>query len=464
VKKLFVVLCLVGVGLAIAAWKISHPGPSAAGEDAYTFETVQFGTARDLVSANARHAPQETLVVSSQVAGRVVEVTKAINEEVYSGDVLIKLDDREAREKLKEAEGACKQAESALEATKQGVKQAESLRQAARTKRDDVRQLLKLEQARQLDVDAAESQLEAAEAAVKSVQAKVGAAEGALEQAQAARDKAKLGLELTEIKVPWLTRESKPGVGQLANQAQESGAKRKYTVLDRQVNLNQMVGPALLTPLFVLAGDLSEMDVMVAIAEADISRVEIGQEAQFTVPAYDDARFPAKVTDIRQKPTSDQGVVFYQVVLQVKNVFDKSSNTWKLRPGMTASVDIVRRTHKDVWKVPTTAVNFALDEPYQTKEAKERVEKWYQTHSTDDWRTVWVIKDRKPWPAFIRVGGKNAQGDTAIHDAQHYEVLEWDQDMQASVNPKDPATYPKLIVGAPPVNGGGLFKIPNIKL
>jgi hypothetical protein len=128
---------------------------------------------------------------------------------------------------------------------------------------------------------------------------------------------------------------------------------------------------------------------------------------------------------------------------------------------MTATVDIVRRTHPGVWKVPSTAMNFQLDEHYQTNEAKARLSDWQQRPDRQDWRAVWVMKENKPWPVFVRTGGKNAQGESGIVDAQYYEVLEWEPGTKP--DPQVPGSYPQLIVAAPEVGKSKLFNLPNIK-
>lgn len=461
-KKLLVVLVLIVMGLAYFAYRVSQGRAPAASEDAYTYESLQYGTIRDTVNAGGKIVPTDTLIISSDVPGRVLEITRDVNQEVLAGELLIRLDERQAQEKLKEAEAACDQARAAVRAAEKGVEQAKGMLDVAQKKLDKARHLLKADQFKPVDVAPAEAEFEAGKAGVAAAEERVGMAKGALKQAEAKRDEAKLGVELTRIYVPQTIKASKPGVGELGPRRAE-GQPKQYTVLDRKVVLNQIVGPTLTTPLFVLAGDLKEMQVLVQIAEADIGRVTKGQEAEFTVRAYEDLHFPAKVGDSRQMPTSEHGVVFYQVVLDVQNQWDKAAGTWRLLPGMTASVDIIRRTHKDVWKVPSTAVDFQLDEAYQSREARAKIDSWYQTHNHDEWKPLWVIHEHKPYPMFVRIGGKNAQGDPGIQDAQSYEALEWDPELQATLNPKDPATYPRVIVGAPPAKGSGLFNLPNIK-
>src|SRR5262249_43969177 len=152
-----------------------------------------------------------------------------------------------------------------------------------------------------------------------------------------------------------------------------------------------------------------------------------GQSATFTVYAYseDDARFPGEVLQIRPMSTSTHGAVFYDTVIDVTNERDPKTEEWKLRPGMTAAVDIILRRHSSTWKMPTAALNFQLEEPYQTEAAKAKIARWQDRPDRDDWKLVWILDEhKKPWPIFVRIGGKNAAGETGIKDGQHNEVLE----------------------------------------
>ena len=78
----------------------------------------------------------------------------------------------------------------------------------------------------------------------------------------------------------------------------------------------------------------------------------------------------------------------------------------------------------------------------------------------DAWQVVWVLgQDSKPWPIFVRTGGKNAAGESGIRDVTHVEVLEWDPELKQTLNAEDATTYPRVIIGAPREKGG-LFSTP----
>ncbi|HXG10381.1 MAG TPA: efflux RND transporter periplasmic adaptor subunit [Gemmataceae bacterium] len=457
-KKLLLTLVLLTLGLAGGAYWLSHKRP-ANGEDLFTFASVEFGSIAETVGGSGVLQPREVLAIFTEVPGRVVEINADFNDEVQSGDVLCRLDDRMARRKLAQAEVVVKQAAADLE-------RAKAAREAAQVRVDRLSKL-DPEIRVQKEFDEAQYLLKAAEAAVKAAEAK-------LEEANEAQRLAELGLKLMTIRVPVVERT--PGSPEGGAPTQEkidldasAGAKRKYLVLDRKVVLNRMVSPQETSPLFTLAADLEEMQLHAQVAEGDVSKVHLGQLADFTVSAYSDTdlHFSGKVSEIRMMPTSELGAIFYKVIIAVRNQPDATApGGWKLRPGMTtASLDIIRRKHDNTWKMPTSAINFQLDEHFLTEAARAKLARWEQRPDQDQWKPVWVLDAaKKPWPIFVRVGGKTTQGDTGIRDPQYYEVLDWDPELSPRPDPANPATYPRVIIEARTAQRSGLFgNMPNIK-
>lgn len=443
-KKLLVVLVLVMLGLAGAAWWLS-PSRRESAEPSFSFAPAEHGALVETVSATGALQPQEVFPVGTELAGKVVEVAADFNQTVSEGDLLLRLDDRTAQQKLK-------QAETAVRLARASVDQARAQQKGAEKAVEYLRGLDKNVPMRK-DLDTAESQLEAARATVAVAEARV-------REAEDARSLAELGVRLTRVSVPVIarpseSRESAPGLGALAPEGTAPQTKRKFIVLDRKVELNQQVGPPLSAQLFLLGGDLAQMQVVAQVAEGDVGRVRCGQRAEFTVSAYgDDALFAGKVADLRLLPKNDHGAIFYNVVIDVANAKDRTTGDWQLRPGMTASVDVVVRRHDDVWKVPISAVNFQMPEEYQTDAARAKLARGPEGKDGEPWKAVWVLgAGRKPWPVFVRLGG--------LHDGQFDEVLEWDPEVQPPPDPKNP---PQLIIGAPPPSKGGLFKLPPVKL
>jgi HlyD family secretion protein len=450
-KKLLLLLMLVMFGLAAAAWWFS-PARREAGEPSYTFAPAEFGSLTETVSATGTLQPQEVFPVGTELAGKVVEVAADFNQTVSEGDLLLRLDDRAAEQKLRQAETGVELARSAVDQAKAQQEAAEKTAQRLRS--------LSSEVSMRKDLDAAEAQLKAAKAAVSVADAHV-------REAEDARELARLGVQLTRVYVPVMAKpsaakEAAPGLGSLAPAGTAGDGKRKFIVLERRVELNQQVGPPASAQLFLLGGDLARMQVLAQVAEGDIGRVRRNQRADFTVSAYgDDAVFTGRVADMRLLPTNDKGAIFYRVIVDVPNRKDPATGDWELRPGMTASVDVVVRRHDDVWKVPVSAVNFQMPDEQQTDAARARLAQWQGRKDSDQWKALWAIgTGGKPWPVFARLYGTNGKGDTAIRDSQFDEVLEWDPELPAP----DPKAPPQFIIGAPPAGKGGLFKLPPVKL
>jgi HlyD family secretion protein len=203
----------------------------------------------------------------------------------------------------------------------------------------------------------------------------------------------------------------------------------------------------------VLADTLKTMEIRAQVAEADVSRVSVGNRVTFTVNAYPNDTFVGKVTEKRPTPTSIQGAVYYTAIVAVENVWDAGAGSWKLLPGMPSSVDVIRREHADVWRAPTAALGFQPDEHHLTAEARGKLAR----RPGPDWRTVWVLDERKqPTPLWIRVGGVNAHGEEGFQDQQFTEVLEWEPEQKFDAHA--PETWPQLIIGPPPGKPGLLDK------
>jgi len=124
-------------------------------------------------------------------------------------------------------------------------------------------------------------------------------------------------------------------------------------VISRNVDVGQTVAASLQAPtLFMIAKDLTQMQVDTNVSEADIGRVVKGQDATFTVDAYPDRTFRGKVLEIRNAPITVQNVVTYDVVIQVDN------SDLRLKPGMTANVSVQIEHKENILKIPNSALRF----------------------------------------------------------------------------------------------------------
>ena len=128
-------------------------------------------------------------------------------------------------------------------------------------------------------------------------------------------------------------------------------------VLSREVEEGQTVASAMTTPtLFIIAQDLTNMRVIAKIDEADIGGVKEGQHVMFTVDTYPDDQFDGAVTQVRQQATTESNVVTYEVVISAPN------ESMKLKPGLTANVNIYTMEMHDILSVPSKALRFAPNE------------------------------------------------------------------------------------------------------
>jgi HlyD family secretion protein len=449
VKKLIIILLLLGGAFAGIAWWWRH-NSAAANAIPYTTMPVEFGKLVETVNATGVVQPRQTYIVGAEASGRVIEIAADFNQEVEEGAMLLRLDDQVARQQRD-------QGKTAIEAAKIGVKQAEAQRDTAK-KMLEREQTRPAELRREIEVQILSNQLAAAEAALEGARNKVKQAEQALALSE-------LALTKTVIRAPILKGTAKSnGIGSLVEGDTVQQVRRKFLVLDRKVSLGQMVGPPLQGHLFTLAGDLDTMQIDAQVAEGDVSKVAKGLTADFTVASYSDTdlHFTGIVHDVRMLPINDRGAVFYKVILEAKNERDSATNRWQLTPGLTATVDIIRRQHEKAWKLPTMALGFQPDETSVSETAREKLRRWQDRKDREQWRPVWIIgEDRTPWPVFVRIGGTNGQDDTGIRDASFTEVLEWDSELKLEAG--KPETFPRVIVAAPAAKAG-LFNPPSLKL
>jgi HlyD family secretion protein len=433
VKKLLVLLVLIGAILVGVAYWMNYSTRSN-GEGQFTTASVERGGLAEVVNATGILQPEEITAVGSPLSGEVVEICDAadFNKFVKKGQELLKLDDRMA--KLKQSH-----AEVGVELAEADVTRAQASLNAAQVAQTDAAERFNKNLLKKPELDQAKTALAVAEAGLDAAKVRV-------KEAQEALKLANLGVELTVVRAP------------------TSG-----WIIDKKVIRGQLIAPPVCAQLFTIASDLKWLHLNAQVPEGDSSRVRPGLKATFTVYAYTDAddTFQGTVEQVRPMATNVQGAVFYSTIIKVANREIIQSNgvqTWMLKPGMTANVDIQRRRHDDTWKMPNAALTFPLDEHYQTPEAKAKLEKWQSQKSGPDWVHVWVLRNKKPWPLFVRIGGKNAAGDTGIKDGQFTEILEWEPEFEPKADPKTPATFPQVIIAAPPVTKPGIFDKPSLKL
>jgi HlyD family secretion protein len=453
VKKWLISLLLIaaaGCGLYFW-WGLTGVQPLQ--EKSLKFAEVRQVTMRDTISATGLVEPREIVIVSSEMAGAIMYISKGagnhvlrIGDTVLEGTELAQIDDRRIILKIEEANTGIKTAEAAILQAKAALTQAEASKKAADSYLTTQQSLEKAGGFR-TEREQAEAQVKTAEAGIKLADAGIKVADAKKQAAETAFKEAKLAHEMTRIKVPGLT-SILPGM-----------KPREFLILDRKVNEGQMVGPQS-GPLFTLAGNLDVVEVHAQVVEGDVNKIREGLTALFKITNYhdEDSEFVGVIKRIRPLSIAIKGAVYYDAVIEVKNRKDPSTNEWQLRPGMTASIDVVRLEHKNVWRVPSAALVFNLEEGYQNDAAKARVAEWKKRPDEKEWRTLWVWDEttRQPAPIFVRIDAK--KGEIALKDGEGNEVLEWEPGKE----PKGPM---RVIIHAPPVRPPGFFDQPaNVKI
>jgi HlyD family secretion protein len=309
-----VVLALVAGVIAFVLVK----KPWAKAEDPITFSTVTVsrGNIAAQVTANGTLSAVGTVQVGAQVSGRVVELHADFNDQVKKGQVIAKLDEQVLRAQIDSSSASLALAAANVHKAQVAVMDAD--RQMKRQKTLQEQQLV------------AGATVEGAEVAYDTARASLTAARASQAQASANLAQAKLNLSYATIYSPT------DGI-----------------VLSRAVDVGQTVAASLQAPtLFTIAEDLARMQIDTAVAEGDVGRLTEGMKATFTVDAFPGRQFNGVVRQVRNAPTTTQGVVTYDAVIDVDNS-DKA-----LRPGMTANVTFVLAQVADAIKIPNSALRF----------------------------------------------------------------------------------------------------------
>ncbi|MEE8438099.1 MAG: efflux RND transporter periplasmic adaptor subunit [Micropepsaceae bacterium] len=310
-KALFIGAAALAAGIAVLALFVSRGGGAE-----YTTAEVARGDLVVSVSATGTLQPENQVDVGAEISGRIENVLVDFNDSVGQGDVLAELDTEQLEARLA-------QSEASLDAARANVTQNEATLTQTRASAERTEGLFERNVVSAQDLESARADLLRAQANVQRARA-----DAALAAAQVDADST--ALSKTVIRSP-IT-----GV-----------------VLDRLVEPGQAVAASFQTPvLFTLASDLSRMELVIDIDEADIGSVREGQTASFSVDAFPQRRFDAEIVSVRNAPNIENGVVTYKGVLVVDN------SSMLLRPGLTANAVIVVAELSDKLFVPNGALRF----------------------------------------------------------------------------------------------------------
>lgn len=299
----------------------------------YITQEVTRGDLVVTVTATGNLEPRNQVDIGSELSGTMRAVNVDVNDVVKAGQLLAALDTTRLRAQVLQARSSLASAEARVLQSVASEKEAQA----------NYQRLLKV---RELSGNKIPSQqdMDVAEAAVARAQGETAAAKASVAQARASLETVQTDLSKTQIRSPI-----------------------NGVVLVRSVELGQTVAASLQAPvLFTLAEDLKKMELHVSVDEADVGTVEVGQNATFTVDAFPNRRFSAKITQVHfasnntQSSTSassaasatSTGVVTYETVLEVDN------SELLLRPGMTATAEIVTTSIPNAVLVPNAALRF----------------------------------------------------------------------------------------------------------
>jgi HlyD family secretion protein len=349
-KKWFLLAGLLII--VVFAWFVFFRGDETAAQ--YKTAKIGKGEITAAVSATGKVNAVVTVQVGSQVSGTIQQLFANFNSRVKKDQIVAQIDP--ALFEAQVAQARAKLANDEANAEKARVVVADAKRNLGR-----MEELLSKNLVSQSDKDAAQTAYDSARAGLKAAEAQVL-------QDQASLRLAETNLRYTTIRSPV------DGI-----------------VISRNVDVGQTVAASLQAPtLFTIAQDLTEMQVDTSVDEADIGKVQVGQEAVFTVDAYPESPFHGTVHDIYNQPLIVQNVVTYDAIIRVKNP------DLKLKPGMTANVTIKVGHKDDAIKLPNAALRYS-PEITSGQEALPKMVK-------DNAPRVWVLKNGKQVPVNVTLG------------------------------------------------------------
>jgi HlyD family secretion protein len=295
-KWVLVLLALAAIG---AGWRW-YSGRGDDSEVEYRKAPVAKGDIVQSVTANGQINPVKNVQVGSQISGIIKDLYVDFNSPVTNGQVIAQIDPSTYQQILTQVEAELANAKASLEYAEINYRRTKGLSNLVSA----------------AELDKALADLHQAEAVVK--------------MREAAINKARVDLERTTIYAPI------DGV-----------------VISRNVDVGQTVAASFTAPtLFIIANDLSKMQIEAAVSEADVGGIEVGQQVDFSVDAFPGRTFHGQVMQVRYAPVTNQNVVTYTTIVEVSNP------DLKLRPGMTATASIITAQRNEALKIPNAALRF----------------------------------------------------------------------------------------------------------
>jgi HlyD family secretion protein len=333
-RTLIVAIFLIVAATAAGGWYWHNGGRS---DMVYKTAPVQRGDLVSTITATGTLEPEEVIDVGAQVAGLIESFGADSNGKsidyrspVEPGMVLARIDDTVYKADVNTAEAQLGQAKTSVQKSQADLLQANAKLLQAEHNWNRAKTMGSSDALSQNDYDMYQADYETAKANVAVVVAQIESAKNSVLQAQAELDKAQRNLDFCTIKSPV-----------------------KGVIIDRRVNIGQTVVSSLNAPsLFLIAQDLTRMQIWVAVNEADVGRIQPDMPVTFTCDAFPDQTFEGKVGKVRLNATMTQNVVMYTVEVEA----DNPKNI--LLPYLTAKVEFEVQRERDTLTVPNAALRW----------------------------------------------------------------------------------------------------------
>ena len=318
---------------------------------AYVTAPITRGTVARSVSATGSVNPVLTITVGSYVSGVIQEIDCDFNTRVKKGQLCAKIDSRPYQTIVEQDAAGVATARAQLQKDQANLAYAQ------------------ISQARYANLLASnatsQDSFDIAVNALNQARAQVAVDQAAIAQKAAELDAAQVNLGYTNIASPV------DGI-----------------VVSRNVTMGQTVAASFQTPtLFLIATDLSKMEIDTNVSESDVGGVRVGNKAPFTVEAFPESTFEGVVTQVRQSPQTVQNVVTYDVVATVSNA------QLLLKPGMTATVRVITAERDKVLRVPDQALRYVPGGPSASSAPGEASEP-----------QIWVLRNGSPNRVAVKTG------------------------------------------------------------
>ncbi len=373
-KKYIWIIIILGLATAAAYYFLTIKKENGDEKLSYKTQELKKGNLQVTVMATGNLNPTNSVDIGIEVSGTIKEIYVDFNDKVEVGQILAKLDTTKLKSQVDSSKAS-------LSVAKANMQQSEVTLKSKKLYYERMSKMYEQSKGNypsQNDLDDARFAYENAEAAYKASQAEVNQADFNLKTDQENLEKA-------------VVRSSIKGI-----------------VLNREIEIGQTVAASMSTPtLFTLAKDLTKMDLIVSIDEADVANIKEGLDVSFTVDAYPNETFKGKIKQVRYNPIENSGVITYETVASVNN------EKLLLRPGMTASAKIITKELKDKLLVPNSALRFKPAVKTETKKQngisfvgppmRSSNNKKSKDLDKADFKTVYILENNQPKEVTVRV-------------------------------------------------------------